>query len=87
MPEGAIREPLPCCLADFDEASLVIALNEIEHRPLIGRRFPEVADRVSYWHVDDIEFAKPSVALAMIDGHVRELISTLQAAELPVTPG
>lgn len=83
VPEGAIRAPLPCCLADFDEASLVIALNETEHRPLIGRRFPEVAERVGYWHVDDIEFAKPSVALAMIDGHVRELISTLQGAELP----
>jgi low molecular weight protein-tyrosine phosphatase len=37
-----------------------------------------MADRISYWHVDDIEFAHPLVALALIDKHVRELISTLR---------
>ena len=37
-----------------------------------------MADRISYWRVDDIEFADPSVALVLIDKHVRELISTLR---------
>jgi protein-tyrosine phosphatase len=78
VPEGAMRDPRPCALGDFKEAQLVIALKEAEHRPLIERRFPEVADRVRYWHVDDVEFAPPSIALAMIDDHVRELISTLK---------
>lgn len=78
VPEGGLRDPRPCSLADFDEAQLVIALKETEHRPLIERRFPEIAERVQYWHVDDIEFAPPSVALAMIDHHVRALISTLK---------
>jgi protein-tyrosine phosphatase len=76
--EGGLRDPRPCSLADFDEAQLVIGLKEAEHRPLIERRFPEMADRVTYWHVDDIEFAHPSIALAMVDDHVRELISTLK---------
>jgi protein-tyrosine phosphatase len=78
VPEGAIRDPRPCTLADFDDAELVIGLKEAEHRPLIERRFPEIADRVTYWHVDDIEFADPSIALAMIDDHVHELISQLR---------
>src|ERR1700749_171652 len=56
-PEGAERVPRPCVVLDFDDAQLVIALKEAEHRPMIERRFPEVANRVSYWHVDDIEFA------------------------------
>jgi protein-tyrosine phosphatase len=78
QPEGAAREPQPCTLADFDSAHLVIGLKEAEHRPLIERRFPEVAGRVIYWDVDDVAFAHPSVALAKIDDHVRELIETLR---------
>jgi protein-tyrosine phosphatase len=78
IPEGGFRVPRSCSLADFDEAELVIALKEVEHRPLIERRFPGVASRVSYWHVDDIEFVHPSIALAQIDNHVNELIATLK---------
>jgi protein-tyrosine phosphatase len=82
VPEGAERHPQLCSMADFDHAELIIALNEAEHRPIIEHRFPEVARIVTYWHVDDIAFAHPSTALARIDGHMRELISTLQ---LPAT--
>jgi low molecular weight protein-tyrosine phosphatase len=77
LPEGASRYPQPCSLEDFDQAKLVIALKEAEHRPMIERRFPEVANRIIYWHVDDVEFLHPSIALAMIDDHVQNLISTL----------
>ena len=77
-PEGGLRNPRSCSLTDFAEAQVVVALKEAEHRPLIERRFPEVANRVIYWHVDDVGFVHPSIALAMIDDHVRELISTLK---------
>ena len=77
LPEGANRYPQPCSLEDFDQAALVIALKEAEHRPMIERRFPDVADRISYWHVDDVEFLHPSIALALIDDHVEKLISAL----------
>jgi low molecular weight protein-tyrosine phosphatase len=74
------RMPMPCVVADFHAADLVVALKDAEHRPLIERRFHGVAGNVTYWNVDDIEFAPPSIALAMIDGHVRELIATLKAS-------
>ncbi len=77
-PEGGLRDPRPCTMADLDSAQLVIALKEAEHRPLIEQRFPEAAHMVTYWHVDDIEFAHPSVALAQIDNHVRNLIAQLK---------
>lgn len=77
-PEAAERMPSPCTLADFEQARLVIALKEAEHRPMIELRFPEVADRVTYWHVHDIEFANPSIALALIEIHVRDLIAALK---------
>ena len=60
------------------EHALVIALKEAEHRPFVEQRFPEAASRVTYWHVDDIGFAHSSIALAMIDEHVDQLISTLR---------
>ncbi|MDA9435171.1 protein tyrosine phosphatase [Bradyrhizobium sp. CCBAU 51627] len=77
-PEGAARNPLPCSLADFDVAKIVIAVKEAEHRPLVESRFPTVASRVKYWDVDDVEFAHPSIALAKLDELVRELIENLQ---------
>jgi protein-tyrosine phosphatase len=77
LPEE-MRYPRPCSAADFDQAQLVIALKEVEHRPLVEQRFPEAASRVTYWHVDDIEFAPPSIALAMIDDQVDRLVSTLR---------
>jgi protein-tyrosine phosphatase len=77
VPVGAARYPQSCCAADFDQARSVVALKESEHRPLIQQRFPEAANRVIYWHVDDIEFTHPAIALAMIDEHVRQLISSL----------
>jgi protein-tyrosine phosphatase len=77
VPDGEARAPMPCTLTDFREAHLVIALKEADHRPLIERRFPEVAGNVTYWNVDDVEFAPPSVALSMIDRHLRELIARL----------
>ncbi|MCA1453023.1 low molecular weight phosphatase family protein [Bradyrhizobium sp. BRP22] len=76
--EGAHRYPQPCCLADFDGADLVIALKEAEHRPLVERRFPAVADRVRYWHVHDIDVANPADALAMIDRLMEDLLRTLR---------
>jgi protein-tyrosine phosphatase len=78
VPEGAARYPLPCSVADFDQARLVIALKEAEHRAVIEQRFPGAASRVTYWHVDDIGFAHPSIALAMIDDQVDQLISRLR---------
>ncbi len=79
VPEGAERCPLSCSLADFDQAQLVIALKETEHRPLLDRRFPEMAPRVRYWHVDDIGVAAPVHAIAMIDHLVRDLIRDIGA--------
>ena len=79
MPERMARYPRSCSLAHFDQAQLVIALKEAEHRPLIEQRFPEVADRVGYWNVDDIDIAEPKEALAMLDERVQELISMLQS--------
>ena len=77
VPEGE-RYPRPCAPADFDQAQLVVALKEAEHRPLVEQRFPQAVSRVIYWHVDDVELAHPSIALATIDDQIDRLVSTLR---------
>ena len=76
-PVGHLRYPQPCTLPDLESADLVIALKEAEHRPLIERRFPEMAERVRYWHVDDVDVAQPAIALALIDRLIEDLLSSL----------
>lgn len=77
---GASRFPRPATQADFDQARRVIALKETEHRPMALRRFPRVAARIEYWHVDDIGLADPADALALIDANVDALIATLSGS-------
>jgi protein-tyrosine phosphatase len=74
---GADRMPTPCDLSDLESARLVVALKEAEHRPLLRERFRGWEDRVTYWHVDDIDFASPVEALGEIDRHVDDLIARL----------
>jgi len=85
-PEGSQRLPQPCMVADFESAKLIIALKEAEHRPMLERRFPMVTRKVIYWHVDDIDFATPEEALALIDRHVQDLITELERQMAPSPP-
>jgi protein-tyrosine phosphatase len=71
------RMPLPVTELDLTGAELVVALKELEHRPLLAERFPAWADRVEYWAVHDVDFAAPDVALPEIEGHVRALVARL----------
>jgi protein-tyrosine-phosphatase len=74
---GVDRMPAPCDLSDLESARLVVALKEAEHRPLLRERFRGWEDRVTYWHVDDIDVASPVEALGEIDRHVDGLIKRL----------
>lgn len=80
-PEGATRDPVLCTVDDLAEAALVVALKDAEHRPMIERRFADVAHRVEYWNVDDIEFLDPPTALRRIDELVGQLIGSLPRRE------
>ncbi|MCA6107869.1 arsenate-mycothiol transferase ArsC [Bradyrhizobium cenepequi] len=83
LPAGNLRYPQPCTSPDLESADLIIALKEAEHRPLLERRFPGTASRVIYWHVDDVDIAKPAVALALIDDLIDDLLNSLSDDRLP----
>ena len=68
------RLPRSVTEADMRAADRVIALKEAEHRPLLAERLPGWEDRVTYWHIDDVDGAEPEIALSMIDAQVSALI-------------
>jgi len=77
-PTGSSRFPLLCRIDDLQSADVVVALKEAEHRALLAESFDGWQDRVRYWHVHDIDVAKPGEAIAMIDHLVRDLIRKIR---------
>jgi protein-tyrosine phosphatase len=74
------RHPEPLTLNDLVNFDLVVAVKEVEHRPLMHEQFPDWADSVEYWDVDDLDCATPEDALPYLEQRVRELIARWQAA-------
>jgi protein-tyrosine phosphatase len=72
-----LRFPLQLQERDLAHAQLIVAINEVEHRPMLGRRFPRWVDAVEYWHVADLDGAEPADALAAIEQETRRLLAKL----------
>ncbi len=80
-PPGAIeRYPVQVSQAQLSDAVQVVALKEAEHRPLLASGYPGWEDRVTYWHIHDLDQATPAQALGEIDLLVRDLVKTLGVA-------
>ncbi len=73
------RHPQPLTEADLLHVDLVVAVKEVEHRPLIKEQFAGWEDRVEYWDVDDLDCATPDVALPYLEERVRDLVARLQS--------
>ena len=72
------RHPKPLTRTDLLSAELVVAVKEVEHRPLMRQQFADWEDQVEYWDVDDLDCATPDVALPYLEERVRGLIARLQ---------
>lgn len=72
-----LRFPQQVTEADLAAADIIVATKEAEHRPLMTRLFPDWADKVEYWHVDDLDCAGPEQALPLLEEKVRELAARL----------
>lgn len=80
---AVLRSPRDVRASDIAAAALTIAVKEAEHRPIVERRFPELLPRVEFWKIDDLDCAPASVALPMIEEHVRALLARLSAQAKP----
>ncbi len=70
--EAMSRWPAQVTPDDLEEADRVVALEQAEHLPLLQERFPTWAEKVEFWHVDDIP-----EALALIEREVMNLVARI----------
>jgi protein-tyrosine phosphatase len=77
----AVEDPARCPMQlqerDLAAADVIIALDEVEHRPYLERRFPSLACRIEYWHVPDLDRELPGAALSTIEREIDSLIQRL----------
>lgn len=76
---GDLRFPLQANEADFQQADLIVAVKEAEHRTLMEQRFPRWVEQVEYWHIHDLNVAQANEALPILESAVRGLVERLQA--------
>jgi len=72
------RFPLVVDGRDFETFDQVVAVKEAEHRPMMLERFPTWAERIEYWHIHDIDFAEPDVALVKLEVQLRKFVGRLR---------
>jgi protein-tyrosine phosphatase len=82
IPLGEQRSPMDVTQEDLDAALHVVAVKEAEHRPLLRRRFPTVVERVEFWHIHDVDCAKPDEAMPNLEREVLGLIERLGGGEM-----
>jgi protein-tyrosine phosphatase len=70
--EACKRYPALVTAAELQAATAIVALKQAEHLPLLQEGYPGFAERVEFWHVDDVP-----QAVAEIEVRVAELVSRL----------
>lgn len=76
-PPAEVRWPLALTEADLTRATLAIALDEHEHRPLMRQFFPAWMDRIHYWQAPDLHLLPAEEAFRRIEAGVAELVAGL----------
>jgi len=78
-PRDPLRLPMDLQSSDLIAADLTVAMNEVEHRPLMAARFPEWTERVRYWKIYDLDVTDADSGLAAIENAVLALLDELSA--------
>ena len=73
--ERSLTGPTRVSLSETDllSAARIIALDDVEHRPLVREQFPTWEVSITFWSVPDIDRATVPQALAEIERRVQEL--------------
>ena len=76
-----VRMPIQLSKHDLESADLVIALNQVEHMPLMKHRFADWVDKIIYWNIADLDVMEPEEALSQIEKNVTTLVKQLRDQE------
>ena len=70
-PREPLRLPMDLEWTDLNAATLTVAMNEVEHRPLM--------ERVRYWRIHDVDVVDADAGLASIEKAVLGLLDEISA--------
>lgn len=76
-PAEPLRYPQDLCEEDLAAASLIVAVKEAEHRPMMEACFPDWAERVRYWTIHDLDVADAASGLGALEEAVQKLLGEL----------
>ena len=82
---GVNRYPRPMEKSDFAKYDRIIAMSEIEHKPMIKSRYLAHSERVEYFEVGDLPLEEPKSALEKIALNVDQLIEEIKKTQKVVT--
>lgn len=76
-PGESMRYPIQLEEGSLKKAGLVIALNRVEHYPMMQKYFPIWAEKIVYWDVADLGFTAADEALSAIEQQINKLANEL----------
>ncbi len=80
------RFPISATEKDFESAQKIIALNKVEHEPIINKNFPKWEGSVTYWEVGDIDTMLTGTAVHKMEKLLNELLESLKRDNLVKNP-
>ena len=81
VPFDGARLPIQLAELDLEDADLVVALKRVEHYDMMVEQFPAWADRITYWHIDDLDCASADESLPICEARIKELVEKLMAEQ------
>jgi protein-tyrosine phosphatase len=79
-PKNAARFPAPVLRSDLEQAARIIALNKREHQPMMVNSFPDLADLIEYWDVEDLDVWDARRTIDLIEQRILHLLDKLAIA-------
>ena len=76
--KGLHRFPEPLIPEDLERYNTFIALSELEHKPMLEKRFPEFLPNIEYAEIGDLPVETPKEAITKIEKLVDDLIARFQ---------
>ena len=77
VPSRHESEPKALSEALLEHFQLSIGLSFEEHKPMMLERFPDYADKISYWNIGDVADEAPELATQRILEQTLKLIETM----------
>ena len=75
-PGNPIRFPMQLEEKDLQVAGLIVAINRVEHQPMMQKQFPAWAGRITYWDVADLNITDAENALPALEERIHSLLES-----------